>query len=284
MATKDVSNYDLVVKELFERDHPSLLDELAGGVAVRQILNSEFAVALARRADLVFLLEDESILHLEFQSRNDKDMPYRAGIYCLLLAQKYRRRVRQAVIYLGQPKMKMDNFLDLGQTKVAYSLIDIRELDARALMASGNPGDLALATLASGGPEQVVEIWKRAARLKGNERQRAFFRIGLLSGLRRLDERLIMELKDMGTTTDPFFKNAFVKYILREDRARTLRRQLKTKFRTSLNGQTSGLTRPRPNKLSVGRRKFLGPKRSKASSARSNHFPACGPILLRIRS
>jgi hypothetical protein len=232
VATKDVSNYDLVVKELFERDHPSLLDELAGGVAVRQILNSELAITLARRADLVFLLEDESILHLEFQSRNDNEMPYRAGIYCLLLAQKYRRRVRQAVIYLGQAKMKMENFLDMGQTKVAYSLIDIRELDARALMASGNPGDLALATLASGGPEQVVEIWKRAARLKGSARQRALSRIGLLSGLRRLDEGLIMELQAMATTTDPIYKNAFVRYFFREAQAKMLRRQLKTKFRT----------------------------------------------------
>jgi hypothetical protein len=31
---------------------------------VRQILNGELAVTLARRADLVFLLEDESILHI----------------------------------------------------------------------------------------------------------------------------------------------------------------------------------------------------------------------------
>ncbi len=230
MATNDVSNYDLVVKELFERDHPTLLDELAGGLGVRQILNSELAVTLARRADLVFLLEDESILHLEFQSRNDKEMPYRAGIYCLLLAQKYRRRVRQAVIYLGQPTLKMENFLDLGQTKVSYSLIDIRELDALKLMASGNPGDLALAMLASGGPEQVVEIWKRAARLKGSARQRALSRIGLLSGLRRLDEGLIMELQAMGTTTDPFFKNAFVRHFTQAALTRMLRRQLKAKF------------------------------------------------------
>jgi hypothetical protein len=111
-------------------------------------------------------------------------MPYRAGVYCLLLAQKYRRPIRQAVIYLGRPKMRMQNFLDLGQTKVAYTLIDIRELDALALMASGNPADLALATLARGGPEQAVEIWKRAARLKGRERQRALSRIALPSGLR----------------------------------------------------------------------------------------------------
>jgi hypothetical protein len=62
---------------------------------------------IERRADLVFPLEDESILHLECQARNDKEMPYREGIFCLLLGRKYRRRVRQVVIYLGEAKMRM---------------------------------------------------------------------------------------------------------------------------------------------------------------------------------
>ena len=255
-----------------------------GGVAVRQILNSELAVTLARRADLVSCWRTKAFFTWNFRAATTKTCRTALASYCLLLAQKYRRRVRQAVIYLGQAKMRMNNFLDLGQTKVAYSLIDIREFDALALMASGNPLALALATLASGGPEQVVEIWKQAACLEGSERQRALSRIGILSGLRRLDERLTVELKDMATTTDPFFKNAFVKYILREDRARMLRRQLKAKFRSSLNGRTGALTRPRPTRSSVGRRKSFEPKRSKAFSAKSNHFPACGPILLRIRS
>src|SRR6266566_1428135 len=95
---KDGSKYDLVVKDLFQRDHPSLLDKLTGGVAVSEVLSVELARVEQRRADLVLLLADGTLLHLEFQSSNDKDMPYRMGIYCLLLGQKYRRRVRQVLL------------------------------------------------------------------------------------------------------------------------------------------------------------------------------------------
>ena len=180
---KDGSKYDLVVKDLFQRDHPSLLDQLTAGVAVRDVLSVELARVEERRADLVLLLADGTILHIEFQSGNDKDMPYREGIYCLLLGQKYRRRVRQVVLYVGQATMRMEDHVDLGETKSAYALMDIREMDARKLMASGRPGDLALAMLAGGGPEQVLEIAKRAGGLRGAERQRVLSQLVLLSGL-----------------------------------------------------------------------------------------------------
>lgn len=228
---KDGSKYDLVVKDLFQRDHPSLLDQLTAGVAVREVLSVELARVEERRADLVLLLADGTILHLEFQSGNDKDMPYREGIYCLLLGQKCRRRVRQVVLYVGRAKMRMEDHVDLGETKSAYALMDIREMDARMLMASGRPGDLALAMLASGGPEQVLilEIAKRAGGLKGAGRQRVLFQLVLLSGLRRLTGRLRIELKTMGITTD-FTKNEFVQDVIRDDRANMLRGQLETKF------------------------------------------------------
>lgn len=227
---KDGSKYDLVVKDLFQRDHPSLLDRLTAGVAVREVLNVELARVEERRADLVYLLADETLLHIEFQSDNDKDMPYREGIYCLLLGQKYRRRVRQVVLYLGQAKMTMDDHVDLGETKCAYTLIDIRELDARELMASGRAGDLALAMLANDGPENMLEIAKRVRGLKGAERQRVLSQLTLLSGLRRMTGRLRMDLKTMGISTDPFYKNPFVMDIMRNAQAKMLRGQLKTKF------------------------------------------------------
>ena len=150
---KDGSKYDLVVKDLFQRDHPSLLDQLTAGVAVREVLNVELARVEERRADLVLLLADGTILHIEFQSGKDRNMPYREGIYCLLLGQKYRRRVRQVVLYVGQAKMRMEDDVGPGETKSAYTSMDIRDKDARNLMASGRPGDLALAMLAGGGPE-----------------------------------------------------------------------------------------------------------------------------------
>jgi hypothetical protein len=226
---KDGSKYDLVVKDLFQRDHPSLLDQLTAGVAVREVLNVELARVEERRADLVLSLADGTILHIEFQSGNDKDMPYRVGIYCLLLGQKYRRRVRQVVLYVGQAKMQMENHVDLGETKSAYSLMDIRGMDAGKLIASGRPGDLALAMLASGGVEQILEIAKRASELKGAERQRVLSQLVLLSGLRRLTGRLRIELKTMGITAD-LTKNEFVQEAIRDDRAKMIRGLLVTKF------------------------------------------------------
>lgn len=229
LPMKDRNKYDLVVKDLFQRDHPSLLDRLTGGVAVVEVLSVELARVEERRADLVLRLADGTIFHIEFQSRNDRDMPYREGIYCLLLGQKYRRRVRQVVLYVGAAKMRMDDHVDLGEMKSAFTLMDIREMDAQKLMASGRPGDLALAMLAAGGPERVLEIAKRAVGLRGAERQRVLSQLVLLSGLRRLTGRLKMELKVMGSSTD-FYKNEFVMDAMLHARANMLRGMLATKF------------------------------------------------------
>jgi hypothetical protein len=72
--------------------------------------------------------------------------------------------------------------LDLGQTKVAYTLIDIRDIDARTLMESGRPADLPIAMLAGGGPKRLAEILKRAANLKGGDRQKVLSELAQLCG------------------------------------------------------------------------------------------------------
>ena len=230
---KDGSKYDLVVKDLFQRDHPSLLDQLTAGVAVREVLSVDLARVEERRADLVLSLANGTILHIEFQSGNDKDKPYRMGIYCLLLGQKYRRPVTQVVLYLGQPRMRMEDRVDLGKTKSAYALVDIRAMDARKFMASGRPGDLVLAMLAGGGAEKMLEIVRRVSGLRGAERQRVLSQLVLLSGLRRLTGKLRMELKAMSVTTD-ITKNEFVQEVVRDvvrvRLANMLRGQLETKF------------------------------------------------------
>jgi len=125
--------------------------------------------------------------------------------------------------------MRMEDHVDLGETRVAYTLIDIRDIDARELMASGRPGDLSLAILADGGPDRMFEILKRASELSGAERQRVLSQLVLLSGLRRLTGRLRMELKTMSVTTD-ITKNEFVQDVVRDSLANMLRGQLMTKF------------------------------------------------------
>ena len=191
--------YDAVVKDLFQKDRPTLLGMLAGPAEVLEFLQSEFPIVQERVADLVLALSDESILHLEFQSTNHAQMPLRVGIYGLLAVQKHRRkRIRQVVIYMGEAPMRMQDRLDLGGIRVEYQLIDIREFDAEQLIASGNPGDLALAFLARGGVERLAEIVRRASRLKEEDRRRVLLQMTMLSGLRMLSKPLRMEMKKMG--------------------------------------------------------------------------------------
>src|ERR1700683_3990231 len=93
--------YDAVLKDLFQRDQPALLTLLSGGVKVGQTLNVELAIVEERRADLLFELEDRSLFLLDIQSTNDRNMGYRVGIYTLVGAQEYQRKVRAVVLYTG---------------------------------------------------------------------------------------------------------------------------------------------------------------------------------------
>ena len=170
---KDQFVVDRVVKDLFQKDRPSLLEQMTGGLHVREFLNMEFHQVMERRADLVARLEDDSLFHFEIQSYNDDDICFRMGIYCLMISQQYRRPVNQVVLYVGEPKMRMNPELDAGGAKVSFRLIDIREIEAESLLRSGSAGDLALAMLAKGGTERLAEIARRAAGLSDQARVNA---------------------------------------------------------------------------------------------------------------
>lgn len=247
---QDGFRYDRVLKDLFQRDHPSLLDRLAGGLRVREFLNVEFPKVIERRADLAVLLDDETILHVEFQSHNDKDIAYREGMYCLMIAQKYRRRVRQVVLYVGQPKMRMADRLDLGCTKVEYRLLDIREIDAGELLRSARPGDLVLAMLAKGGTERLTEIAQRTIHLSGAERSRVLTQLLLLSGLRALSGSMKMELKSMASNVIDIEKNEILRDIIRD---LTDQAQAKALAKGLAEGLAEGLAKGETKGLAKGR-------------------------------
>jgi hypothetical protein len=190
-------HYDAVVKDLFQKDRPTLLGMYTGPVKVREFLNFELPTVEERFADLLVLLGNGSLLHFEFQSGNDPWMPHRVGGYGLAAARKYKKpRIRQVVIYIGAGPMRMANHLDLGEIEVKYTLVDIREFDAEMLLRSGNPGDLALALLAGNGMEKWGEIMERCVALPEPDRKR------VMAGLRPMPERFRMELETMRISND----------------------------------------------------------------------------------
>jgi hypothetical protein len=131
--------FDGALKQFFERQQPSLVMDLTGGVAVKQSLNVELPRVQERKVDLVLLLTDESLLHIEFQGTNSKDMALRISEYYLLLLSRYQRPIRQVVLYVGRPRMRMSSVLDHGPLRFSYSLRDIREWPARKLLEAAEP-------------------------------------------------------------------------------------------------------------------------------------------------
>ncbi len=196
-------HYDAVVKDLFQKDRPTLLGMFAGPAEVREFLNSELAAVEERFADLLVLLSDDSLLHFEFQSSNDRWMPHRVGGYGLAAARKYgKSRIRQVVIYIGSGPMRMSDHLDLGGIRISYELVDIRAFDAEVFVQSGNPGDLALALLAGNGAGNWQEILQRSVTLPEPERRRVMTQMAVFSGLRPMPERFKMEMDKMRTNYD----------------------------------------------------------------------------------
>ena len=194
----DWPSYDAVTKDLIQRDRPMLVTQLTGGRAVKQTLNVEFAIVEQRRADLLFELDDDSLFLLDCQSDNDDEMEYRIGIYNLIGAQKYRRKIWPTVLYMGMAPMRMKDSLDAGGTTVRYKLVDIRAIDAEMLLKSGNPGDWALAILAKGGLERLREILAKAMGLAAGRRDRMLVQVCILAGLRKASGKVKMEVKRMG--------------------------------------------------------------------------------------
>jgi hypothetical protein len=97
-----------------------------------------------------------------------------------------------------------------------------------------------LAVLARGGPGQMLQILKQAANLQGSERNNVLSQLVRLSGLRQLQNKLIMELDQMLSPSDPFLKITLVRDMVRnaslnadrDARVQVLRGQLKAKFHT----------------------------------------------------
>ncbi len=249
---KEYFAFDRVLKDIFQTDRSMLMEFLTGGVRVQEFLNVEFQQVMERRADLVALLEDGTLFHSELQGYNDSDIACRMGIYALLMWQCHHRPINQVVIYAGAPPMNMPSQLNVGTVQVNLRLIDIREIECETFLRGDAPGDLALAMLAKGGTEHLVEILRRASQLTGNARIRVLTQLILLSGLRGISERLKMEMKLMGSFQIDIRENAILREVWEEVLAegeangeargkaagelaalsKTLRWQLQAKFQT----------------------------------------------------
>jgi len=199
-----VHEYDTVLKSLLA-DSPNSLFPLITGAKRGRRLNVELPKVMQARVDLLFERDDtRELILLELQSHNDPQLPMRMAEYALLIGRIYKRFPKMYVLYVGSQRLRMPAELDTPYLTCRYTMIDIRNWDAETFLASNRPADAVLSIL---GPyadrlETVRRILERIAKMRGSPRKIAFSKLMILAGIRKLDEVVQQEAKQMPILND----------------------------------------------------------------------------------
>jgi Domain of unknown function (DUF4351) len=180
-----------------------VLAELTGASSLKW-LNVEAPKVSNRRVDLLGELADGNLVHIELQSRNERDFPMRMGEYLFGIGRKYRRLPRQVALYVGEARLRMKDRIEGPTAFVRFDLVDIREMDGERLLASAHVGDnvLALLTRLGGQREAVRRILERIAARRPGEREVALAELFIIVGLRRMEDEARREATKMPILND----------------------------------------------------------------------------------
>jgi hypothetical protein len=191
--------YDAALKNILTRPGSSVLAHLTGAATLKWI-NVEAPKVSNRRVDLLGELPDGNLVHIELQSRNEKDFARRMAEYLFGIARQYGRLPRQVVLYVGQAPLRMKDRIEGPDVSVRFHIFDIRDPDGEQLLASANMGDNVLAVLTRLGeqPKAVRRILDRIAKGRIGERNQALAELLILGRLRQLTGELKREVEKSG--------------------------------------------------------------------------------------
>src|SRR5580704_11678621 len=82
--------YDVALKNILTRPGNSVLAQLTGATSLKW-LNVEAPKVSNRRVDLLGELPDRNLIHIELQSRNEKDFALRMAEYLFGIGRQYGR-------------------------------------------------------------------------------------------------------------------------------------------------------------------------------------------------
>jgi hypothetical protein len=159
--------YDATLKLLLEGPAERSLRALTGAAVVRW-LNVELPEIGNKRADLLGETAEGGLIHIELQSQNDAAMPLRMAEYCLRIYRHLEKFPRQIVLYVGGEPLRMAAGLTGPDLSFRYGLVDLRDIDGEALLASDQVGDnvIAVLTRLRSHGTAVQEIVRKVAELE----------------------------------------------------------------------------------------------------------------------
>lgn len=227
MATLEkVSIYDVALKGISVLRRSKfiklLAEPLIGQIEIADLLSTEFSRIPKLMADYIARVGPEDLIHIEFQSGNDRSMQWRMLEYYSEIVRLHSDRegpgprIHQIEVYVGRSRMAMEQ--DIRQQGLDYSfeLVDIRKLtSARPILrASLSWGDRALSLLcmAAADSHEWRNLLGQAERLPVPAARQLVFWIWVFARLRPLEADLVREIEAMAlhfnVSDDPIFRPA----------------------------------------------------------------------------
>jgi hypothetical protein len=169
---KSTQKFDELIKLLTQKSGGEPLRQLGFGT-VKKWLNVDLPKTQTRRIDLLGEMTGRQLLHIEFQGQNDTSMPFRMAEYALAITRMFGRYPVQLLLYVGNEKLRMKREYRTEGMVCRYRLVDIRDLDGAALLASNNIADNILALLArlDDSVQGIRTIVSRIVKLKNSLRE-----------------------------------------------------------------------------------------------------------------
>ena len=119
-----IDNICKFLAESFSRDFASCI--LGEAIALTKIEPSELSVEPIRADSVIFLESTEIILHIEFQTEPNKNIPFRMADYRLRLYRKFPdKQIHQVVIYLSpsQSVLVQETTFTIGRLNHEFNVI-----------------------------------------------------------------------------------------------------------------------------------------------------------------
>ena len=123
-----IDNICKFLAESFSTDFASWI--LGEAIALTKIEPSELSVEPIRADSVIFLKSTEIILHIEFQTEPNKNIPFRMADYRLRLYRKFpERQIHQVVIYLSpsQSPLVHETTFNIGKLNHEFNVIRLWE-------------------------------------------------------------------------------------------------------------------------------------------------------------
>ena len=210
---KQHQDFDNIVKKTFAKVYQSIIHKLLGLDLKNTVkIPTTFSRTKEKRSDFAIKVsppnEVPHIVHIEFQSRNDKRMDRRELGYYNDFYWEYGLEIIQYVIYMGNGEPTMKTEIIHRNLTLRYKIIVLNQIDVQLFLNSNDPHEIILAVLCKYERKEAPVIIKRILeKLKAKAQNEGDLHeyvtdLEILSGLRKLQSETKKQISKMPIVYD----------------------------------------------------------------------------------